>query len=64
MPKAMGCVRFVRTMAKRLWKPATGEGVLVNFCLKASLRLWAGSVDMISTLRRTAASCTAKLNTR
>jgi hypothetical protein len=27
------------TMAKRLSKPDTAEGVLVNFCLKASLRL-------------------------
>ena len=50
------------TMAKRLLKPSTGEGVLVNFCLNASDRLWAGSVEMMSTDSRLAASWTAKLD--
>ena len=39
----------------------TSEGVLLNFCRKASLRLCAGSVEMIRTLSRTPASCVAKL---
>jgi len=41
--------------------PVTGDGALVNFCWNASLRLCAGSVEMMSTLRRTAASCSARL---
>lgn len=48
-------------MANRLVKPWTRVGVLENFCLKASLKLCAGSVDMIRTLFRTDASCTARL---
>ena len=48
-------------MAKRLSKPVTGLGVLVNFCRKASLRLCAGSVEMMSTFLLAAASCTARL---
>jgi hypothetical protein len=48
-------------MAYRLLKPSTWVGVFVNFCRKASLRLWAGSVLMISTLPRCADSCTARL---
>lgn len=48
-------------MANRLVKPWTSVGVLENFCLKASLKLWAGSVEMIRTLFRTEASCTARL---
>ena len=47
-------------MAKRLVKPSTSVGTLVNFWRKASLRLWAGSVEMMSTLSRTPASCTAR----
>lgn len=54
---------MVLTMAKRLVKPVTAEGVLVNFCRKASLRLCAGSVEMIKTFRLTAANCTARLFT-
>ena len=38
-------------MAYRLVKPLTREGVLENFWRKASLRLWAGSVEMTSTWR-------------
>ena len=49
-------------MAKRLSTPVTGLGVLVNFCRKASLRLCAGSVEIMSTFLLTAASCTAKLH--
>lgn len=37
------------TIASRFEKPSTRVGVLVNFCLKASLRLCAGSVEMIKT---------------
>ena len=48
-------------MAKRLSKPVTGLGVLVNFCRKASLRLCAGSVEMMSTFLLASASCTARL---
>ena len=48
-------------MAKRLSKPVTGLGALVNFWRKASLRLCAGSVEMMSTFLRAAASCTARL---
>ncbi len=48
-------------MAKRLSYPVTGLGVLVNFWWKASLRLCAGSVEMISTFLLAAASCTARL---
>ena len=48
-------------MAKRLSKPVTGLGVLVNFWRKASLRLCAGSVEMMSTFLLAAASCTARL---
>ena len=51
-----------RAIANRFSRPSTGDGVLVNFCWKASLRLCAGSVEIISTLRLTAASCTAKLH--
>ncbi len=48
-------------MAKRLSKPVTGLGMLVNFWRKASLRLCAGSVEMMSTFLLAAASCTARL---
>ncbi len=51
-------------MAKRLSTPVTGLGVLVNFCRKASLKLCAGSVEMISTFLLTDASCTARLHGR
>ena len=44
------------TIAKRFSKPVTGLGVLVNFCRKASLRLCAGSVEMMRTFLLTAAS--------
>lgn len=37
-------------------KPLTRVGNLVNRCWKASLRLWAGSVEMMSTEDRTWAS--------
>jgi len=37
-------------------------GSLLNFCLKASLRLCAGSVEMIRTLVRTAATWIARLH--
>ena len=47
-------------MAYRLVKPSTREGCLLNFWRKASLRLWAGSVEMMRTDSRTAASCTAR----
>lgn len=40
-------------MAYKLLKPFTALGVLLNFCAKASDMLWAGSVDIKSTLRRT-----------
>ena len=53
---------YGRTIADRFWKPLTRVGLLVNFCLKASLRLCAGSVEMMSTFVLTAASCTAKLH--
>ena len=43
-------------MALRLVKPSTRRASLPNFWLKASLRLWAGSVEMSSTERRTLAS--------
>ena len=46
----------VLTIAKRLVNPETSDGVLVNFWLKASLRLWAGSVEMIRTFFLTAAN--------
>lgn len=42
-------------MAYKLVKPLTKVGVLVNRCWKASLRLWAGSVDMMRTEARTLA---------
>ena len=45
-------------MACRLVKPSTSVGSRVNFCLNASLRLCAGSVEMMSTLLRTAAGPT------
>ncbi len=51
----------VRTIAYRFWKPVTSVGSLLNFCLNASLRLCAGSVEMIRTLDLTAASWTARL---
>ena len=54
----------VLTMAKRLSTPVTGLGVLVNFCRKASLKLCAGSVEIMSTFLLTDASCTAKLHGR
>lgn len=49
------------TIAYRLVNPWTRVGVFVNFCLNASLRLCAGSVDMINTLSLCCASCTARL---
>ena len=45
-----------RTIAKRLVKPFTGVGALVNFWLNASERLCAGSVEMSRTDGRTCAS--------
>ena len=36
-------------MAKRLLNPLTSVGFLLNCCLKASLKLCAGSVEMIRT---------------
>ena len=50
------------TIAKRLSKPVIGLGVLVNFCRKASLRLCAGSVEIMRTFLLTAASWTARLH--
>lgn len=52
--------RHALTIAYRLEKPSTSAGFFVNFCLKASLRLWAGSVEMISTDFLAAASWTAR----
>ena len=52
----------VVTIAKRLLKPVIGLGVLVNFCRKASLRLCAGSVEIMRTFLLTAASWTARLH--
>lgn len=49
------------TMANKLSKLATLVGVLLNFWLNASDMLCAGSVDIISTLFRTFASWTARL---
>ena len=48
-------------MADKLVVPCTSVGLLVNFCLKASDRLCAGSVEIISTFGRTAASWRARL---
>lgn len=50
------------SMALRLSKPSTRRASLPNFWLKASLRLWAGSVEMSSTERRTLASWMARLH--
>ena len=47
---------LVLTMAKRLSKPLTLVGALVNFWLNASERLCAGSVEMSSTDGRCLAS--------
>lgn len=44
------------SMALRLSKPLTRRASLPNFCEKASERLWAGSVEMSRTERRTLAS--------
>ena len=46
-------------MANRLVKPSTRVGLRLNFWRKASERLCAGSVEMMSTLSRAAASATA-----
>ncbi len=48
----------MRTMANKLSNPLTSVAVLPNFWPNASLRLCAGSVEISSTLRRCAASCT------
>lgn len=37
------------TIAYKFVKPLTRVGILVNLCWNASLRLWAGSVEMMST---------------
>ena len=50
------------SMALRLSNPSTSRASLPNFWLKASLRLWAGSVEMSSTERRTLASWMARLH--
>lgn len=50
-----------RTIAYRLSKPWTRVGDLENCCLKASLKLCAGSVEMISTLSLTLESNVAKV---
>jgi len=42
-------------MAYRLEKPLTRVGILVKRCWNASLRLWAGSVEMMRTEERTEA---------
>mmetsp|Transcript_19645 Transcript_19645/g.56317 ORF Transcript_19645/g.56317 Transcript_19645/m.56317 type:complete len:266 (-) Transcript_19645:783-1580(-) len=47
------------SMAWRLSNPSMSVGVLVNFCVKASLKLCAGSVDSINTLPLLLASSTA-----
>jgi hypothetical protein len=44
------------SMALRFSKPSMRRASLPNFWLKASLRLWAGSVEISSTERRTFAS--------
>jgi hypothetical protein len=56
--KPSGTVRL--TIANRFWNPSTSVGLFVNFCRKASLRLWAGSVEMMSTRSLTAARRMAK----
>lgn len=48
-------------MAKRLEKPWTKVGDLVKRCWKASLRLWAGSVEMMRTEDRTLARQIARM---
>jgi hypothetical protein len=48
------------TMAYKFLKPLTSDGTLENFWLKASEMLWAGSVEMMSTLSRTLANWVAK----
>lgn len=48
-------------MALRFVNPSTRVGTEVNFCRKASDRLCAGSVEMSSTLSRTWARRTARL---
>lgn len=47
-------------MAYRLANPLTSVGALLNFWRNASLRLWAGSVEMMSTDSRTPASCVSR----
>eukprot|EP00128_Syssomonas_multiformis_P017429 Colp12_sorted_trinity150504_noHs@7695 len=49
------------SMANKLSKPLTLVGSLVNFCVNASLRLCAGSVEISSTLRLTLANWIPKL---
>lgn len=56
-----GAAPLLPTMAYRLSNPWTRVGVLVNFWRKASLRLCAGSVEMMRTFCRHPASCTARL---
>jgi len=47
-------------MAERLVNPLTRVASLLNFCPKASDKLWAGSVEIKSTLGRTLASWIAR----
>ena len=53
--------RGMVTIADKLVKPSTSVGYFVNFCPKASLKLCAGSVEMINTLSLTLLICTAML---
>lgn len=50
----------ILTIAYKFWKPLTRVGTFENFWLNASDMLWAGSVEIMSTLSRTFASWVAK----
>ena len=53
--------QLIFTIANKFSKPLTLLGTLLNFWSKASDMLWAGSVEMISTVSRTRANCTERL---
>ena len=53
--------QLIFTIANKFSNPLTLLGTLLNFWSKASDMLWAGSVEMISTVSRTRANCTERL---